>query len=312
MGEELVKLCIQNCHYINRRNTRITIIAFEAEAIHGKIQAKHTNIKEVVDINTIEHNPHHITNIFIRERCLTDVDVIYVCAMTDNLQASYSLKAREVFDKNIPIVRWFTKLAITETSNKEEFEIYTVPLLDVVAKYEDIIDNTVDHKAIAIHHRWLKREITNFIKKVEESVNSKKKIPELKATLAPWHLLDEEIRDDNRSVVEHNVIKLRTFGQLNNPDDFEHPENAKVDFGFLFSDEKKGEYKEDIVEKLAEMEHRRWMATKFFYGWEYNEKRQDDKKIHDSLIPFDDTKLDKGTKAYDIEQIKELKEVWEV
>ncbi len=127
-------------------------------------------------------------------------------------------------------------------------------------------------------------------------------MPPLKKTMNTWHLLDDETRDDNRSVVEHNFVKIRAMGQLNQWQDCEQIENGDVDFSFLKDEEK--------VWKLAEMEHRRWMATKYYYGWEYNEERRTELKQHNSLLEFE--KLDHGTKKYDYDQIKELKEVWEV
>jgi hypothetical protein len=129
-----------------------------------------------------------------------------------------------------------------------------------------------------------------------------KDIRKPKETQLPWNLLDEEIREDNRSVVEHNFIKLRTIGLLTSPEHCDDPYRDDVDFSFLKDDK--------LVEQLAEMEHRRWMANKFYYAWDLNPVRKDSKKRHNSLIDYEE--LDNGTKDYDIQQIMELPEVWEV
>ncbi len=302
MGEELFKLCVQNCHFINRDHTQITHISLEADIACQKVQSKHKNIKNLVDLKFIKFNPHHITNSFIAEHDLNNIDIIYICSDQDRYQESYSVKAREVFGKKVPIIRWFTRDVITDSDHNQASNTKTIEILRSIAKHEIIINETIDQKAIAIHNRWLKRAIGEYIQKVEKQIENKQEISSYKPTLAPWHLLDEEIRDDNRSVVEHNLIKLRTVGQLNNPEDFLNPEMAKVDFKFLNDD--------SAIENLAEMEHRRWMANKYYYGWEFDEERNDGLKRHNDLKDF--SALDFSTKDYDYKQIKELQEVWEV
>ncbi len=88
--------------------------------------------------------------------------------------------------------------------------------------------------------------------------------------MLPWHLLDEEVREDNRSVVDHINIKLRSVFTEKDLDFFVDPGTVKIDFGFIEDDSK--------VEQLAEMEHRRWMANKFLCGWIYDEQRDDSQK----------------------------------
>lgn len=302
MGEELFKLCVQNCHYINRKNTRITLLFQDADLAGNKILTKHKNITKLIDLQFVKLNPHHLTPGNLIENGLTNVNVIYICSEQDRSQASYTRTAREVFGAAVPIVRWFSKNRILGTLNKDSGNRYTIEILKSAATSQNIIDEEIDYKAIAIHNRWLKRDISGYINKVEKCIDEKREVPEPKTTLLPWHLLDEDTRDDNRSVIEHNFIKLRTMGQLTDPDLFLNPENVRVDFGFLNN--------EAIVVQLAEMEHRRWMANKYFHAWEYNPARNDSKKQHNDLMDFDN--LDQNTKNYDINQVKELKEVWEM
>jgi len=42
------------------------------------------------------------------------------------------------------------------------------------------------------------------------------------------------------------------------------------------------------VNQMAEMEHVRWMNEKINDGWKYGPVRNDEKKIHPSLIPWDE------------------------
>ncbi len=300
MGEELLKLSVQNCHYLNQSKTRITLVSLDADLVEQKARNKRNRISEIVDIQFIRFNPHHLSHQFIAAQKLHNVDIIYICSPNESTQASYSVKAREIFGNNIPIVRSFARDVFTRSDSDES--TYNVFVYNEIARYALIIDESIDKKAIATHNRWLKREIINYIDKVNKAISEDvEKIPIPKKTMKTWHLLDDETRDDNRSVVEHNFVKIRAMGQLNKWNTCEDIENAKVDFSFQ-KDEAK-------VWQLAEMEHRRWMATKFYYGWEYNVDRKDELKRHNNLLAFE--KLDDRTKNIDYNQIKDdLQEVW--
>jgi hypothetical protein len=300
MGEELLKLCIQNCHFINRKNTKITILSQEADLAEKKVLTKHKNISKLVDLQFVKLNPHHLTLSNLALNGLSSVKVIYICSEQDRYQASYSVKAREVFGKNVPVIRWFSKDVISGSSKSVTSNLYTIDILESVATQENIMDEVIDYTAIAVHNRWLLRAINDYVNTVEKNIIQQQDIQAPKLTLLPWHLLNEETRDDNRSVIEHNFIKIRSMGQPADPDHYIQPEKVKVDFSFLNDNQK--------VEQLAEMEHRRWMATKYYYDWDYNLDRKDEQKLHNNLIGFD--QLDAGTQEYDKKQILELEEVW--
>lgn len=301
VGEELFKLCVQNCHYINRKNTKITIISVDADEVVKRVNSIYKNANHIIDFKTINENPHHLTGKLLIESGLVDVHVIYICSGEDRYQASYSSRAKELYGDNIPIIRPFYTNKTWNNTNPPK-NLYSFNILSKVAILEDIIDECLDSKAIAVHHRWLKQAIPDYIGKLEESINNDKDIPEPKPTMFPWHLLDEEIRDDNRSVVEHINIKLRTMNQLPDPAFYANPEKVKIDYNFLND--------KVLVEQLAEIEHRRWMATKYLYGWDYGRKRDSFLREHESLLPFE--QLDEDTKNYDRRQIKEMREIVEV
>jgi len=302
IGEELFKLCVQNCHYINRKNTRITLISLDADDFRKRINSIYKNIYDLIDFQAVNKNPHHLTVKYLIELRLMPVDVIYICSGEDHYQASYSSRARELYGEEIPIIRpFYRNNAWNRTSPPRN--LFTFNILNKVAILDDIINECLDRKAISVHHRWLKLAISDYItNKVEFAINSKKNIPEPKPTLLPWHLLNEEIRDDNRSVVEHINVKLRSMGQLTDPAMYDTPEKASIDYSFLLNSA--------TVEQLAEMEHRRWMATKYLYGWDPGPKRDLFLRDHESLVDF--SLLDPDTKIYDIDQIKHIREIVEL
>ncbi len=64
----------------------------------------------------------------------------------------------------------------------------------------------------------------------------------------------------------------------------------------------------DLTEKLAENIHDIWALQRIQDGWTYGEKRDDDKKKHPDLIPYNE--LPESEKEYDrksaIETIKAI------
>ncbi|MDT8401910.1 MAG: NAD-binding protein [Bacteroidales bacterium] len=298
IGEELLKLCFQNCHYLNRKNTLITLIAHEADEVTKRINSIYRGIHELVDFRAINKNPHHLTGKVLLELGLVPVDVIYICSAEDRYQSSYSSRARELYDESVPVVRPFYRNKSWNTNNPPE-NLHSFNILSKVAMLEDIISERFDHKAMAVHHRWLKLEIGRYIDSLNDCINKNKNIPDPKPTLLPWNLLDEEIRDDNRSVVEHINVKLRSVGQLSDPAIYSKPEKAVINYDFLQDADK--------VEQLAWMEHSRWMATKYLHGWAYGEKRDIYLRVHESMVDF--KKLDADTKQYDRDQIQSIKDI---
>jgi len=297
IGEELLKQCIQNCYYINKKNTKITLICFDGDTIKERIRSKFKNISRLIDLHIINHNPHHLTYNLLDEYDIRNPDVIYICSSEDRYQASYSSKARELFGDVVPIVRPFYRknvLCSTEVcANTYSFNIFSK-----VSKRNYIVDEILDKRAVTVHNRWIIQAVNDYVTKVTLCLSTNNEIPEPKSTLAPWHLLDEEVREDNRSVVDHINIKLRSFFAEEDLDFFVDPGTVKIDFGFLEDDSK--------VDQLAEMEHRRWMANRFICGWITGEPRNDREKKHDCLIGFDSLK--ESIKNYDRLQVKEMEE----
>jgi len=298
IGEELLKLCIQNCHYINRKSTRITLISHEADGVMKRVNSIYSNIHKLIDFRAINKNPHHLTGKILVELGLDTVDVIYICSAEDRYQASYSSRARELYDENVPVVRPFYINKTWNTLDPPK-NLHSFNILSKVAVLEDIISESLDRKAMAVHHRWINLEIPRYIDELNDCINKNKNIPDPKPTLLPWHLLDEEVRDDNRSVVEHSNVKLRSVGQLSDPDMYSQPENAGINYDFLKDPEK--------IEQLAEMEHRRWMASKYLYGWDYSAERNMFLREHENLVDFN--MLDEDTKKYDRDQVLDIENI---
>ena len=296
IGEEFYNLCLQNCHYLSEGNTRVTLVSIDAAKAETKTAVKHKNIEKLIDLKFHVLNPNHLTPCKIIEFGLTDADVVYVCNDLDPFQLTNSAVARELFGGEVPIIRWFSHHVPVMYDSVTDINTYTVPVMKEVATMENFHDEALDNKAKALHYRWLKKALGDYIKDVELSIKTKAALPAPKSTMVAWEWLTEEIRDDNRSAVEHQLAKLRAMGQ--NPEGAD--DSAPIDFGFLENPDK--------VNLLAEMEHRRWMAVKYFYGWEFSNERDDTRKLHTDLKPYH--LLNEKTKDYDVKQVMEIEETF--
>src|SRR5439155_18687093 len=88
---------------------------------------------------------------------------------------------------------------------------------------------------------------------------------------APWSELPETYREASRRQADHIDVKLRAIGSRPVPRGSAPP--------FFFS--------EDEVELLARLEHARWMAERVVDGWRYGPVRDDARRIHDLLVPWE-------------------------
>lgn len=59
-----------------------------------------------------------------------------------------------------------------------------------------------------------------------------------------------------------------------------------------------------LIDKLAENTHDVWAKNRIEDGWKYGSKRDDDKKHHPCLVPYDE--LPDSEKAYDIATASEV------
>ena len=84
-----------------------------------------------------------------------------------------------------------------------------------------------------------------------------------------WDNLPEDARDANRAQADHIPYKLLLTGKWHTLG------SAALHFT------------REEVETLAEIEHRRWMAHRRLEGWGYGATRDDSRKQHPSLIPWD-------------------------
>ena len=145
-------------------------------------------------------------------------------------------------------------------------------------------DHNGQEGAKSIHDNYL-----NQVKAHKESLTDLKDWKEKEAH-KNWDLLPEYLRDKNRDQADHIPIKtkiiLQSLSTINRKEDFINNNQG-------------------LIEKMAELEHRRWMASSVVAGFRYDENRDElIKRTHPDIINYD--RLNEDTKNYDRNVVESL------
>ena len=116
---------------------------------------------------------------------------------------------------------------------------------------------------------------------------------QLQASMKPWDDLDQTYKEANLQQAKYSVQILRAcgFGLR------EAKGAPKIFKGFTNAE----------VKRMAEMEHGRWNIERLRNGWRYGKVRDNHKKIHNNLVPWD--QLPAETKKYDLEAVRAFPEI---
>ena len=112
-----------------------------------------------------------------------------------------------------------------------------------------------------------------------------------------WNRLPETFRRANRRAADHVAVKLRTAG-------FRLPASYQGIFCLAENTNFMGTAEEREI--MARLEHDRWSADRYVDGWKFGNLRDNLKKLHPQLKPFD--QLTREEKDKDAEQVLFLNE----
>jgi hypothetical protein len=193
--------------------------------------------------------------------------IAFVCMDDDAAGLRAAIRARRGLDGSIPIVVCTTNRASSVTELLSESgsnilpNVWSFEVLERVCTPEVLLNGMSESMAQAFHAGYVERELANG---VDPSG----------ASMRPWEELAETYRRSNRDLAFDIGAKLRRINCAIEPmPDWDAPV-------FTFTPEE--------LELLATLEHDRWSADRRRDGWIYGSERNNEKKVHPDLLPWDD------------------------
>lgn len=115
----------------------------------------------------------------------------------------------------------------------------------------------------------------------------------------PYSELDAEAQEDNKAAAKRiqfilSIVNLR-IEKINETEEWDH----------CIDEEIKG-HLEHHIQLLAKLEHDGWMMQRIKFDWKYGDKRDDENKVHNLLIPY--SKLADNEKQKDKSSIRNYHE----
>jgi hypothetical protein len=279
---ELILQVALTAHYADLRRARVTVLCREySEDSVERFLYRFPQLREVIDIDFVLEDPMTISEEkwdSLQSECAfrvcyvamhNDVEGILSARRLNRLRRLMQCEplnfvvclnqqntlAEIIDDDFLPVEE--DKSALPEFEPIEYFET-----LDYTLSINVVVNEELDLMARALHYAYLRAQAARG----EDST--------FNASVAPWSELPVHKKKANQHAAAHMDVKLRIGGCRARPLKAPEPE-------VRFPPD------EETLEKLAELEHRRWMADKFLAGYSYGDVRDEDRMLHPDLIPWE-------------------------
>lgn len=289
-GEALVTQLSRIAHYYNGRKLELTILTPKPEA-SVEFSARFPRISDLINIHFFHSN---ITTLdaetleTIQKQC--PVSLVYFCIEDENQQLKLLAHVRALFGtQDVKMVVNFATFTPVSKTIREDKRIFIDDFLTQACSAEIVVDEMLDKFARAIHENFLISARKEYHEKVTEAQRMGEPAPVRRSSMVEWEELSEEYKDSNRSQAEHIYVKLRAIGC----------KTCDMD-----STEPTYEFTEEEIYKLAQMEHRRWVADRILSGWRLGGERDESLKFNPDLVTWE--RLPQSTKDYDFQAIKNI------
>jgi RyR domain/TrkA-N domain len=269
-------------HFANLKKIKVSWF-HEGKEIFEKLKHSYPQIDKIIELHSYE-GPLHLFNIAKFEelnKSLEFSSVYFVCkddslstkilTLISNIDVKNPLKVILTLMNPVGILnRWYNAKEL------RNIDLYKFNLIEEVFTEDSIISEKNDKLAKLVHEFYLP---------------PKEKRNPNKSSHVEWGKLPFDFKIQNRAQADHIFVKTRAM----NFDVFSTVEEEKV----ITIDDKS-----ELFELLAETEHNRWMAQLYLNGWRYSEVRDDSKKLHTDLKPYND--LSEGVKDWDRDAVRNI------
>lgn len=275
---------------------RITLAGASAEEDLSRLRDRYPPLERYCVLGTrpspIESAAFQSGHAMIGEDGVCDVTQAYVCIEDEGEALTAALALHVAPDAvrvpvTVAVADARAGVAIVLAAEGGKFaNISSFGLLTAATSPELLLRGTNEVLARAKHEQWVRDE-----QAAGRTVADN-------ALMRAWEELEEWTREDNRKFADGIRDKLNATGCILVPMSLRDPDEP----AFVFT--------ADEVEMLAQQEHDRWMQAKLADGWRYGTPRNDELKIHDQLVDWE--QLDETNRNKDRGPVRELPEMLEL
>jgi hypothetical protein len=281
-----------SCYHTLHKPIRISLHDPEADAFTNRLNASYSLVSTVCEIRPfkLDNQYAHPLELGFSDQSRDIKDSSYIFVLVDNesinLRIALSIVAKVKPQTMRILVRMNEEKGLANLiwdpgRDKQLIEnIKLFGLMERTCKKEMIFNSSLEAISRAIHEEYLRVEA------------EKGNLPGSSPALVDWDCLAEEYKKMNREQADSIAVKLSVIGCGIVP---------WSDFGadkFTFTPAE--------IEKMAEMEHKRWVEQKTRQGWMYADIRDDHLKKHPSLISYSDSRLSELEKGKDRNAVKQI------
>jgi voltage-gated potassium channel Kch len=290
LSESVALQAVQLTHFPNERKLRLTVIDSDATRKHKRFQIRYEAFHKLCDARFIESDAERPAIFRLVEQWSADREsiVTFVVALDNDshsLSLGLSLFGRVKQHGCRIFVRATSDAGLAELFSDAKKEAGLMPEISSFGKVEEacsadvVVGESLNKSAQMIHAHFAMKRTKEGRKPNDPSV-------------LPWNDLDLDLKESNWLQAEHIRFKVRAIG-CNVAFLADCPPPDRLD-----------NIGERDLEKLARIEHRRWMAERLLGGWKLGERKIPGQRIHPDLKPWKE--LTEGVKKYDVEAVQEI------
>ena len=254
---ELLGVVVTQCQYAGADAPHIDLVIVDADAFSREFPLPHPQLCLVADLHLHVKSLPLVLRLDLAELC-SDVhqrpyDLAFVACREDidtlTLAKNLAQQTGRVRRNIVAGLRPSTQLMRLFIDEQPLTGVQVHDLVALGCSAEIVLHGQLDKVARGIHEAYLADQLA-----AGRAMGSA-------PALVPWEELPEGLRQANRAQADHIPIKRRTLAISDSP---------------------------ATIEALAVAEHRRWMAEKIVANWRHAVERDDARRLHPSIRPYDE------------------------
>ena len=273
VNQHLAFHALHIAHYITEEPITLNILDKDAERVEKEWRALAKNYEKVAKVF---FHSFDVEKESLRDKTLTmknNVTHIFVSLKDDFLDMAEGIDLVEIYEYTPIFIKMKEGRLVSEWLDNQGDSFQTIkryPFYYEVLSSSNVLKEPLDKLAKEAHQKYQLMKFNYNVKDIDKD----------------WSSLTEFSRESNRYQMVHNRTKIMLLGLETVPMDRENP--------LILSQQEYKEYITPHIDKLAEVEHKRWNAFHYLRGWQTNinfelTKPIDyEKKLHNCLVTWEE------------------------